>query len=150
LTATNKLIGTTPDAACTKCHSQKENTKGYYAAADMRKLLDSLSLEEQTAIKLIDEAETKGMEVSEPKYQLRSVRQARLEARTIIHAFDRAKLSEVTNKGFALTNEIKAEGKSAVDEFYFRRWGLILATLIISSVAVMVYIFIRRMEKKKT
>jgi predicted CXXCH cytochrome family protein len=148
LTATSKLIGTTPDAVCVKCHSQKENTKGYIAAADMRKLLDSLSADEQTAIKLIEDAETKGMEVSEPKYQLRSVRQTRLEAKTIIHAFDRAKLSEVTKKGFVQANEIKAEGKSAVDEFYFRRWGLILATLIISSVAVMLYIFIRRMEKK--
>ena len=33
----------------------------------MRKLLDSLSADEQTAIKLIGDAESKGMEVSEPK-----------------------------------------------------------------------------------
>jgi hypothetical protein len=116
----------------------------------MRKLLDSLTTDEQDAIKLVEEAEQKGMEVSEPKFKLRSVRQARLEVRTIIHAFNQEKFAEVASKGFALTSEIKAEGKSAVDEFYFRRWGLIFATLIISLISVALFIYIRRLDKKKT
>ncbi len=150
VTATNHLIGTTSDAVCIKCHSQTENKKGYFAAAQMRKLLDSLATDEQDAIQSVDEAEQKGMEVSEPKFKLRSVRQARLEVRTIIHAFNNEKFSEVANKGFVLTSEIKAEAKSAVDEFYFRRWGLILATLIISLLSITLFVYIRRLDKKKT
>jgi predicted CXXCH cytochrome family protein len=150
VTATNQLIGTTSEAVCIKCHSQSENTAGYYVAAQMRKLLDSLTTDEQDAIKLVEEAEQKGMEVSEPKFKLRSVRQARLEVRTIIHAFNQEKFAEVVSKGFALTSEIKAEGKSAVDEFYFRRWGLILATLIISLFSAALFIYIRRLDKNKT
>lgn len=150
VTATNQLIGTTPDAVCIKCHTQSENSKGYYAAAQMRKLLDSLTTDEKDAIRLVEEAEQKGMEVSEPKFKLRDVRQARLEVRTIIHAFNQEKFAEAASKGFALTSEIKAEATSAVDQFYFRRLGLILATLIISLISVALYIYIRRLDKKKT
>lgn len=39
---------------------------------------------------------------------------------------------------------------SIIPSFDFRRWGLILATLIISLLAVALFVYIRRLEKKKT
>lgn len=148
IVGTDQLIGTTPEAVCTRCHTETQSQKGYFDAARMRKILDSLVLDEQETIKLITEAEQKGMEVWEAKFKLRDIRQAKLEARTIIHSFNLEKFIETTDKGFKITAEVKTEGIKAIDEYYFRRWGLLAATLIITILATSLFLYIRRIEKK--
>lgn len=115
----------------------------------MRLLADSLESGEQQAQRLVDEAEQKGMEISEAKYKLRDARQARLEARTMVHAFDSDKFSDVIGKGLTVASTVHGEAQAAVDEYYFRRVGLGIATLIISVLVVSLYLTIRRIEKKQ-
>jgi hypothetical protein len=113
----------------------------------MRGLMDSLKSEEGRAVKLIEEAEQKGMEVSEAKFKLRDVRQARLELRTIIHSFNEEKYRQVAvQKGLAVSEQIINEADEAIDEYYFRRYGLGAATLIISVLVVTLYLIIKRKE----
>ncbi len=147
--ATNELLGTAPEATCGRCHSEEDNAKGFQAAALMRLLADSLESGEQQAQRLVDEAEQKGMEISEAKYKLRDARQARLEARTMVHAFDSDKFSDVIGKGLTVASTVHGEAQAAVDEYYFRRVGLGIATLIISVLVVSLYLTIRRIEKKQ-
>ncbi|MDI6804706.1 MAG: cytochrome c3 family protein [Bacteroidota bacterium] len=150
IVGTDQLIGTTSEAICSRCHTETKNPIGYWDAAQMRKTLDSLVHEEQETIKLITEAEQKGMEVSEAKFKLRDIRQAKLETRTIVHAFNLVKFTEVANKGFAVTSEVKSAGKKAIDEYYFRRWGLLAVTLIITVLAISLFVYIKRIDKKNT
>jgi predicted CXXCH cytochrome family protein len=147
--ASDKLLGVTSEAVCSKCHSSKENQKGYIAAKDMRALIDSLNIEENRAKELVDEAEQKGMEISEAKFKLRDIRQAKLEARTMVHSFNEAKYKEVVDKGMAAASIVNSEAQSAVDEFYFRRYGLLVSVLLISLLALVLYFYIRRLEAKK-
>lgn len=146
--ATDKLLGVSSEAVCSRCHTSTENPKGYAAAATMRALIDSLELKEQEARRLISEAEQKGMEVSEAKFKLRDVRQARLESRTMVHAFDEAKFRDVVDRGLSVARFVASEGQAAIDEYYFRRWGLGISTLIISVLALSLYLTIRRIEKE--
>ena len=74
--ATDKLLGVSSDAVCSRCHSETQNRNGYIAAKTMRALIDSLDLKEQEAKNSVDEAEQKGMDISEAKFKLRDVRQA--------------------------------------------------------------------------
>jgi hypothetical protein len=145
--ATNALLGVAPDAVCSKCHSAQQRPKGYVAARTMRGLIDSLENAEGHAKSLVEEAEQRGMEIAEPKFKLREIRQARMEARTKVHAFNEGQFREVVAKGFVSASVVQGEAQSAIDEYYFRRIGLGVATLIITIVAISLYIFIRRLER---
>jgi len=146
--ATDALLGPEPPAVCARCHSPQENPLGHDAARIMRSAVDSLVLLEAHARTLIDEAEQKGMEVSDAKFKLRSVRQARLESRTTIHAFDTNRLLEVAGGGKGTAETVVAEAEGAIDEYYFRRIGLGISTLIITILAISLYLYIIRIEKK--
>jgi hypothetical protein len=148
LPATDKLLGITPDAVCSRCHTDRENVNGYRSAGRMRQMLDSLEASERYAIHLVENAEQKGMEISEAKFKLREVRQARLQARTVIHAFNEEQFQTTIHQGSIVSLAIVQEAKNSVDEYYFRRIGLFIATLIITLVALLLYLYVRRMEKK--
>lgn len=148
IVATNKLLGVTADAVCSTCHSETQNVRGYEVAASMRALIDSLDEEEQRAIALVDEAEQKGMEISEAKLKLRDARQARLEARTMIHSFSGEKLEGVVAKGLNIASAASLEAQQALDDYVFRRIGLGIATLVITVLVISLYLFIRRLERR--
>ena len=149
IAATNKLLGVTPEAVCSRCHSEQQNPKGYAVAKTMKALIDSLTSSEESASALVNEAEQKGMEVTEAKFKLRDAHQARLQSRTAIHSFNEEKFREVAGKGLAVTLIAAEDGKQAIDEYYFRRWGLGIATLIITIVGISLYFVIKRIERKQ-
>ena len=145
--ATDKLLGVAPDAVCSRCHTRTESPKGYEVARTMRQLIDSLELSENHARALVEEAEQKGMEISEAKFKLRDARQARLQSRTMVHSFDEQKFHDVVQKGLVVASVVSQEGGDAIDEYYFRRVGLGIATIIITILAVSLYLFIKRIER---
>ncbi len=149
LPATNALVGVNPPATCARCHTATRNPKGYTVAKDMRTFVDSLQDVETRADSLINDAEQKGMEISEAKFKLRDANQARLQSRTVIHAFDQAKFHEVVDKGITIASSVQADAKEAIKEYYFRRWGLGIATVIISLVALALYGTIRKIERRQ-
>jgi len=149
IAATDKLLGVSPNAVCGKCHHENENPKGYVVAKTMRQLIDTLEFSEQNANSVVTDAEQKGMEISEAKFKLKDIRQSRLQARTMVHSFNEEKFREVVEKGLTVSSVVAEESKQAIDEYYFRRWGLGIATLIITIVGISLYITIRRIERKQ-
>jgi hypothetical protein len=115
----------------------------------MRRLVDSLESGEKSARSLVEEAEQKGMEIAESKFRLRDTRQAGLEARTMVHSFDEARFAAVIGKGLATNSTVSEEAAKTVQEFYFRRIGLGVATLIITVLAVSLYVYVRRIERRQ-
>jgi predicted CXXCH cytochrome family protein len=150
LIAKDQLLGVAKNAICLKCHSENENKKGYLIAKEMKMLTDSLITTDSIAKRLIFQAEQKGMDVEEIKFKVREIHQARLEARTIVHSFDEAKFKEVTAKGFNASEITIADAKAAIDEFYFRRYGLVIALAIISFLIVVIFLFIKKIERTKS
>jgi len=147
--ATDELLGVGEGAVCAWCHKENENIKGFEVARTMRSLADSLITAENEAISLVSEAEQKGMEVGEAKFKLREIRQARLETRTKVHSFDLKQFQEVADRGLAATSTVTAEAGEAIDQYFFRRWGLLVASLIITILAVSLFVYIRRIEKEQ-
>ncbi|MRR35515.1 hypothetical protein EG829_12720 [bacterium] len=88
------------------------------------------------------------MEVTEPKFKLREIRQARLESKTIVHSFDRGRVRETVSGGLTKAALIRREGEAAIDEYYFRRTGLGIATLIITGLVISLGLYIRRIERR--
>ncbi|MFH0988449.1 MAG: cytochrome c3 family protein [bacterium] len=149
ITATNQLLGVTPEAVCSRCHQQTNNVKGYQVAGTMRALIDSLESSTKKANILIENAEQRGMEVSDAAFKLRDARQARLQARTMVHSFSEQKFRDVVQQGLTIAHDVQLEGSEAIDQYYFRRWGLGIASLIITILAVSLYLFIRKIERKQ-
>jgi hypothetical protein len=147
--ATTAMLGTASDAVCSKCHTERENPKAYGSARVMRELIDTLEASETAARGLVDDAEQKGMEISDAKFKLRDIRQARLEARTTLHAFREEKLREVVNRGLGISKAVAGDARHQIDEYYYRRIGLGIATLIITVLAVSLYVYIRRLERRQ-
>ena len=44
---------------------------------------------------------------------------------------------------------VAGEATEAIDQYYFRRWGLLIASLIITILAASLYVYIRRIEKEQ-
>jgi hypothetical protein len=114
----------------------------------MKYWLDSLEQQDKLANSLIFEAEQKGMEVEEAKFELRNIHQAQLQSRTILHSFNEQKFKEVIDKGFSSSKDVIAEAKGQIHEFYFRRIGLGVSVLIISFLIIILFIYIRKIEKE--
>lgn len=149
LSASEKLLGISSSAVCSKCHTETKNPKGYLVAKKMRQLIDDLQVADSNAKESIFLAEQKGMDVEEAKFKLRDIHQARLEARTIVHSFDENKFVEVINKGNATSKQVITEANAAIDQFYFRRYGLVIATLVITILIICIYFYIKRIEKNQ-
>lgn len=147
--ATDKLLGVDQGAVCANCHAPDQNVKGYETAKLMRSLVDSLVHLEDVAKGLVEDAEQKGMEISEAKFKLREARQARLQSRTAVHSFDAAQFQEVIDKGLETAAVVRTEANDAIDEYYYRRTGLGISTLIITLLALSLFLLIRRIESRK-
>jgi len=145
--ATEKLLGVSPEAVCSRCHNAQESPAAYGVAMHMRRLTDSLDAAEARAKELVEDAEQKGMEIGEAKYKLRDVRQSRLQARTMVHSLNEDQFGRTVGKGIATATWVAGEAQQAIDEFFFRRRGLGIATLIMTLLASSLYLFIRRLER---
>ncbi len=149
LAPTDSLLGVAPGTLCNKCHTEQMNPKGFLAAKEMRLLADSLSASENFAGTLIEKAEQEGMEVSDAKFKLRDVRQFRMQARTMVHSFDEQRYRETVDNGLKIAAVVIAEGQGAIEEYRFRRIGLGIASIVITILAISLYLFIRRLERKQ-
>jgi hypothetical protein len=147
--ATASLLGVTDGATCARCHTPTDTSQGYAAARDMRVLMDSLSNADRSATTILNQAEQKGMEVSEAVFKLRGARQALIESRTVVHSFDFEKFKTVVDKGLSVASNAQEEGDHAIHEYYVRRIGLGIATLFMTLLAVSLFLFIRRIERKE-
>ncbi|MGE5812192.1 MAG: hypothetical protein ACM339_11860, partial [Ignavibacteria bacterium] len=143
---TDELLGVGKNSSCIKCHKDEDN--GFKAAHNMKKLIDSLKMEEEKAKVLLEEAQQKGMDVSDPLYSLKDIRQILIQTRTIIHGFDMGKFNDEIKTGFEISSSAKKEGADAIDNYYFRRKGLFVSTFIVTLLVIGLYIKIRKLEKK--
>ena len=148
--ATDELLGVTSEAVCSRCHTGTENAKGFAVAQTMRSLIEDLERSVAHASALVDDAEQKGMEVGEAKFKLRDARQARLQSRTMVHSFNEGQFREIVEPGLKTASTVTIEANEAIEEYFFRRIGLGVATLIITILAFSLYWYIRRLEHRQS
>ena len=144
---TNALIGTSEGAACVLCH--EAGSKGYAAAADLRKLLDEFETRTAAAGALLDTAERKGVEVSEVKFKLQDVHTTLISAKNLTHGLAVDDIRKTIAEGEKALDEVNAAGEKALTEAKFRRRGLIVATICLALVALALALKVRRMGAKK-
>ncbi len=140
------LIGTTEPALCINCHQADDGTKGFATATSISTAIGALVKSRDSAAVLLADATTKGMLTTDEELRLKEVDQALIQARTLIHSFDVAKVSTGVQSGQVKADTVRTNAAALIDEYYYRRKGLGVATLFITLLAVSLYLKIRRLE----
>ncbi len=132
---------------CMECHEVGD--KGYKSAKAMNAAIDSIEINMNIANKLLEEAESKGMDVSDARFNMNEIPQYLIKARTMTHTVNVDLVNETIQPGKEILDKVKATGYEAIEEFYFRRLGLGASTLIITILTVALYLKIRNIEKRQ-
>ena len=143
---TDEMLGTGDKSFCIKCHQKGD--KGYTLGVEMKHLIDSLNSEVNVANYFIDQAEQKGMDVSDAKFSYNDIKKVLITTRTSVHYSNLGKFEEAIGEGFKITSKAETEGKAAINDYYFRRMGLGVSTLFITIIALALYFKLRKIEKK--
>ena len=146
--STDEMVGTQKSSVCVKCHKAEDENKGFMVAGEMKHLIDSLKSVDDETKKILDEAIQKGMDVSDATFSLKDVRQILIQSRTTVHAFDLEKFKESINEGFTIAGKAKLAGEEAIDEYYFRRIGLGVSTILVTLLVIGLFIKLKKIEKK--
>lgn len=142
-------LGQGPESKCMECHAPDDGTRGIAVADAMQRDLMKLDSAYEHADSLLKLADQKGMYVTDAEFELNDARQARVQAQTTVHAFNDSLMKLKVDSGMVIVSKVSATAEAAVKESSFRRFGLTISTLIISILAVLLWLKIRSMEAKK-
>ena len=145
---TDELVSLAPKTPCAKCHRADRSDRSAPAIASLHAVLDSLHAGQAETLKLLDRAEQLGMDVSDARYDLKGAHQALVESRVAIHSFRLADLREVAQPGIVIVSAARRTANDAIKEYYFRRKGLAVSTLIVTLMAILLYLKIREIDKE--
>ncbi|MDD5542143.1 MAG: cytochrome c3 family protein [Acidobacteriia bacterium] len=140
------LLGVDDKTLCSQCHTSGD--PGFQQAQTMRQAIDQLKNSIASSEAVLSEAEHKGMEVSQPVYDLIEARQDLTKARTQVHAFNAASLQVFVQAGLNITHRATEKGHQALAEYQFRRKGLAISLVVILIVIVGLYFKIRQVDRR--
>jgi predicted CXXCH cytochrome family protein len=144
--ATDDMLGTAPTAVCIGCHAA--DSRGYAGAGRMRASVDGLRQAIAAAEDALAKATTAGMEMSEEEFALQTAREALIQTRNQVHAFDAVALEKVTGPGTEAARSIERSARGALVEFTNRRWMAAIPLAMIAIVGVLLYWKIRSLDSE--
>ncbi len=140
---TTEMIGTSEGATCTQCHDA--DSRGFEAAAEIRRILDGFEAEFTSTEDLLKVAKRKGVEVSDAEYGLREVNTFLVSVKNLTHGLDTAEIAKTAAEGEAALSEVRKAGEKALHEARFRRQGLAVTTAFLVLLAVALALKVRKM-----
>jgi predicted CXXCH cytochrome family protein len=146
VTATDSLIGVGDGALCLQCHDS--GTNGYLAAAIMRSAIDSLKLVIDEAEKIVLEAETKGVEGGQARFDLGAAKDNLTRVRAVVHTFDPVQVTEITASGMKVAEDVKNTARASLGDLRVRRIGLGFSLLLVIMVALALWRKIKQVDSK--
>lgn len=144
---TDDFIGDKEGSVCIKCH--KEGDNGLKLAITMKQMIDSLNNDVNVANYFINEAEQKGMDVSDVKFDYNDIKKVLITSRNVMHYSNLEKYLETINEGFKITSKAKITGEEAINDYYIRRLGLGISTIFITLIGIGLYFKLRKIEKSQ-
>lgn len=141
----DEMLGQGEKGVCLQCH--EEGTPAFNIAQEMKQKISNLAAKIESVAHLLEQAEAKGIEVSNSRFKLSEASTILVQTRNITHSLDIEKISTMTDKGQQIVDEVEKEGLSALKEAKERRIGLIITTVFILFLA---FSLILRIRERKT
>ena len=135
------LIGTAKGQLCGQCHS--DGDVGWETANLMGSLRDSLENRLHSTEALLHVVEAKGFEISDAKWMFNGdVKQAKMELRTILHAFNAERYIPIFTKTDTTLNIVVEMGKAAAKDVVGRRvyFGIMTVLVLLMIIAIILKI----------
>jgi predicted CXXCH cytochrome family protein len=142
--ATDDLLGVSEDAICLDCHD--ENSQGYITAAAMSMSIDSLMFSIEAAEEVVEEAERKGVEGGQARFDLGAAKDDLTRVRSVIHTFDLEQVSDITKAGIKTAEAVKLTAEAALSDVIMRQIGLAISLVVIVFIAIMIRLKIKRVD----
>jgi hypothetical protein len=139
------MLGVEDGAVCTPCHAP--DSKGYAAAAEMRKAIERLKEAFASADKELRRAEAVGMEMSDVRYEFRGADALLVKARTAAHHFSPGELNEAAATGLELAEKTRSAAAAALVEAWTRRRDLLIPLAVIAVLMILLVLRLRRLER---
>jgi hypothetical protein len=146
--SSDAMIDFTSESLCGSCHVDKPDDKAAPVIKSMKESLTRLTKGQAEASKVLNQAEQLGMDVVEAKYLLKDANQSLIETRVKVHTFAKEPVIESAAPGISIIAKAKEAGHAAIKEYYFRRKGLAVSTLLLTVLVVLLYLKIRQIEKR--
>ena len=140
------VIGTNEGDLCTTCHQPGD--AGALQAEGIHTILDSLRSFLQEAAETLQDAESRGMEIEDLLLDFQTAQSNLVQSRTIVHSFNADLVRKEAQPGIVMAGQVIGRVAEIVRDFRWRRVGLGIATILISFLAVVLYLYIRRLDKK--
>ncbi len=141
------MLGTEQSTICVTCH--EPGSRGFVAAASMKAGIAGLKRDLDSAQEMLHRAETAGMEVSRPIYDLSEGRDRLVLARVDVHYFDPAQLSKVLEDGEKIARASQQSGNKALADLAYRRKGLAVSVVILLIMITLLLLKIREVTRKR-
>ncbi len=142
----DNMVGTQAGAVCLDCHSEGE--KGFEMAGKIHAELAGLATGYDQAVTAQQEVQRIGMDDVDIGFMLQDAHQSLIQARTLVHTFDAARVKTTTDEGIQKTNAALDAAAEQVRDYHARRRGFGLATLFTTVVVIALFFRIRQMESK--
>lgn len=144
--ATDAALGTRSREVCTRCHTPGDpNGQAFRQIAGV---LDSLAMAVEESRAVLEDAENKGMEVSQALFELEDVTNAEVRARSAIHTLNVDAVRNETKAGLDIAARAEERGEEALEEHHFRRVGLGVSAGIILLLITAVFLRMRDSEAR--
>ncbi len=140
------MIGMTGKGICGECHSPDDGTTAAETVDKISTGITELKQADDTVRVLLANVRHKGMMTTDIEFLLKDVDQSIIQARTRIHAFNADSVMPKVKTGIDAANKAREQAASLIGEYYFRRKGLIVATIIITLLVIMLFFKIRKIE----
>ncbi len=144
---TEEMLGAGSKSVCVKCHQSGDN--GFKTSVMMKNMIDSLVKDVDIANNSLHEAEQKGMDISDAKFDYNDIKKVLITSANIVHYSNMEKFIANIDEGFKITDKAKITGIDAVKDYYFRRLGLGVSTFFITLLVVALYYKLKKIEKKQ-
>ncbi len=145
---TDAMLGDDPNGLCHACHAKYGQPKCDETARYFHQTITALASSHVTLNHDIDRLAERGFDVDELKFQSSAVSDALRKTRLGIHTFDRSDFARNADATSTALDALKQGAAGVWKEYRFRRNGLLLATVLISVFAVLLYLKIREVDRR--
>jgi predicted CXXCH cytochrome family protein len=129
---------------CASCHVPPDTLANQFEAIGA--VLDTLLVAERAALAVLEDAENRGMEVSQAIFELGDIGNVRTRARSAIHTFRVGPVRQEVAAGLAIAERAAERGEEALAEYEFRRLGLGVSSAVILLLIIALLLKIREAE----
>ncbi|MBT3250990.1 MAG: hypothetical protein HN729_00680 [Candidatus Marinimicrobia bacterium] len=133
---------------CVECHQEIEDVANKMGVK-FNNIITELKSKIDLANEKVASAENMGMEVSDLFFDLEEAHKILIQTRTSIHSFNLEHVSETASSGYKSADAAILGAEKAMEEFDFRKTGLLIFSIILTMFAILLYLKIKSLEKNK-